>query len=117
MPKNVIYIFHDDDASLNAGSRMAEGIASAASDDVELEVFCFGPAQAALTDDRGNAVRSEYRERIIALAGSGVTVSTCDRAAVSAGVDGDLRDNGIALVSPRDTMIRFAREGATVINF
>jgi hypothetical protein len=118
MPKTVVFLFHDDDASLRLGSRLAEGIASAEESDVELEVFCFGPAQSALTarpDETGERV--EYRERIDRLAAAGVRVGTCRAAAESAGVADEITKRGIALESPRSRVLQYAREGAVVLNF
>jgi len=118
MSKTVVFLFHDDDASLRWGSRLAEGIASAEEEDVELEVFCFGPAQSALAATPGEtAERVEYRERIDRLAAAGVRVSTCRSAAESAGMIEEMTKRGIALESPRNQMVQYAREGAVVLNF
>lgn len=118
MTLTVVFLFHDDEVSLRLGSRLAEGIASAEGRDGELEVFCFGPAQSALTAAPGDAPgRVEYRERIHGLAGVGVRVSTCRSAAESAGVADELTRRGIALDSPRERVLQYAREGAVVLNF
>ncbi len=118
MPKTVMFLFHADDAALQLGSRLAEGLSSAEASDVEVEVFCFGPAQSALTASLDDTqVRLEYRERIDRLAAQGVHVVTCRSAAESAGVAEELSGRGIILDSPRDRVLHYAREGAVVLNF
>lgn len=118
MPKNVVFLFRDDDASLQLGSRLAEGLATAGADDVELEVFCFGPAQRALSVASGDTPeRVEYRQRIDRLASLGVRVGTCRGAAEAAGMSEEMLERGIALESPRDRVLQYAREGAAVLNF
>ncbi len=118
MSKNVVFLFHDDAASLRLGSRLAEGLASSEDGDVELEVFCFGPAQAALIPETGEAAeRAEYRDRIDQLASRGVRVGTCRSAAESSGVAEEMIERGIRLESPRERVQQYAREGAVVLNF
>ena len=86
--------------------------------DEELEVFCFGPAQAALMPEPGEtAERSEYRQRIDQLAARGVRVGTCRSAAESSGVAEEMARRGIRLTSPRERVLQYAREGAVVLNF
>jgi hypothetical protein len=118
MSKTVVFLFHDDDAALQLGSRLAEGLSSAEGSDVEVEVFCFGPAQHALAAASGESpVRIEYRERIDRLAAQGVQVTTCRTAAEFTGVAEEMSSRGIILDSPRDRVLQFAREGAVVLNF
>jgi hypothetical protein len=118
MPKTVIFLFHDDDASLNAGSHVAERVRQVAGDQgVELEVFCFGPAQGALTDESTDEIRVEFRKQIDALAVAGVKVGACLNAATSAGTVDELISRGLNLHFARDAFVRYALEGATVISF
>lgn len=118
MSKTVVFLFHDDDAALQLGSRLAEGLASAEAPDLELEVFCFGPAQHALAASSGETPeRVEYRQRIDRLAAQGVRVATCRGAVESTGVAEEMTRRGIALESPRDRVLQYAREGAVVLNF
>jgi len=98
MSKTVVFLFHDDGAALQLGSRLAEGLSSAGASDVEVEVFCFGPAQHAL-------------------AAQGVRVTTCRTAAEFTGVAEEMAGRGIVLDSPRDRVLQYAREGAVVLNF
>jgi hypothetical protein len=118
MPKTVIHLFHGDDASLNAGSHVAERIRQVASDQgVDLEVYCFGPAQGALTEESDDPVRSEYKDQIDSLVAAGVPVGACLNAANANGTVAYLTDRGITLQFARDAFVRYALEGATVITF
>jgi len=118
MAKTVIFLFHGDDDSLNAGSHVAERVRQVAGDQgVELEVFCFGPAQGALTDPDATPIRAEYRDQIDALAAAGVPVGACLNAATAAGTVDELTARGITLQYARDAFVRFALEGAAVISF
>ena len=118
MAKTVIFLFHGDDDSLSAGSHVAERVRQVAHEQgVELEVFCFGPAQAALTEADETPVRVEYREQIDALAAAGVPVGACLNAANAAGTADALTSRGITLQFARDAFVRYALEGATVISF
>ncbi len=118
MAKTVIFLFHDDNASLDAGSHVAERVRQVASDQgVELEIFCFGPAQAALTEDSSDPVRLGYREQLDALTAAGVAVHACLNAANNAGTAEVLAARGLSLEFARDAFVRYALEGATVISF
>jgi hypothetical protein len=118
MKKVVIHIFHADADSLGAGSHVAERIRQVASDQgAELEVYLFGPAQAALNDGTTDPATAEYNAQIDALVAAGVPVGACLNAAEAAKVDKILTDRGIRLQYARDAFIRFALEGATVIGF
>lgn len=118
MAKVVIHLFHGDEDSLAAGSHVAERIRQVAGDQgVDLEVFCFGPAQGALSDASGDAARSEYNRQINELVTAGVPVGACLNAARAAGTEQALQGRGITLQYARDAFVRFALEGATVINF
>lgn len=118
MAKTVIFLFHGDDESLNAGSHVAERVRQVAGEQgVELEVFCFGPAQGALTETGGSPIRAEYRDQIDALAAAGVPVGACRNAANAAGTVDALTTRGVRLEFARDAFVRYALEGAAVISF
>ena len=118
MAKVVIHIFHDDENSLAAGSHVAQRVRQvAAENNTELEVYIFGAAQAALTDTTGDAKRADYNNQIDELTRAGVRVSACLNAARAAGTETTLTDRGITLEYARDAYVRYALEGATVINF
>lgn len=117
MAKTVIHIFHGDDASLSAGSHVAERVRQVAADQsVELEVFCFDPAQAALGSTTGEVV-ADYNSQINELIAAGVSVGACLNAAIGAGTETALRERGVELQYARDAFVRWAREGAAVVNF
>ncbi|MHB1874751.1 MAG: hypothetical protein ACYCPF_07855 [Streptosporangiaceae bacterium] len=114
----VVHLFHGDDDSLSAGSHVAERIRQvAAAQDAGLEVYCFGPAQAALSSHQDGPVRAEYNQQIDDLAAAGVPVSACLNAARAAGQEEALAKRGIRLQYARDAFVRYALEGATVITF
>jgi hypothetical protein len=118
MAKVVIHLFHGDEDSLSAGSHVAERVRQVAGDQqVELEVFCFGPAQSALSDRSDDPTRTEYNQQIDELAAAGVPVGACLNAARAAGTEQALTERGVVLQYARDAFVRFALEGATVINF
>lgn len=118
MAKTVIFIFHGDENSLGTGSHVAERIRQVATErGLELEVFCFGPAQDALTDGSTEPGRIEYRRQIDALAAAGVPVGACLNDANDAGTSENLAARGIGLQFARDAFARFGLEGATVISF
>jgi hypothetical protein len=118
MAKVVIHLFHGDEDSLAAGSHVAERVRQVAGDQqVDLEVFCFGPAQGALSDTSDDPTRTEYNRQIDQLTAAGVPVGACLNAARAAGTEQVLSDRGVQLQYARDAYVRFALEGATVINF
>ncbi|MCH8564343.1 DsrE family protein [Nesterenkonia sp. LB17] len=118
MAKTVIFLFHDDNSSLEAGSHVAERIRQVAEGQgVELEVFCFGPAQAALTEESDDPVRAGYRHQIEALTRDGVEVHACLNAANAVGTAEALISRGVTLEYARDAFVRYALEGAAVISF
>ena len=118
MAKTVIFLFHGDNDSLNAGSHVAERVRQVAPDaGVDLEVFCFGPAQAAITEASTDPVRAEFREQIDALVGAGVRVGACVNAAIANNQDDALTSRGVTLEFARDAFIRFALDGAAVLSF
>ena len=118
MTKVVIHLFHGDADSLSAGSHVAERIRQVAGEQgAELEVFCFGPAQAALAGSPGDQARDEYNKQIDDLTAAGVPVGACLNAARGAGTEQDLSARGIKLQYARDAFVRYALEAATVITF
>ncbi len=118
MAKVVIHLFHADEDSLAAGSHVAERVRQVAGDNgVDLEVYCFGPAQGALGDTSEDPTRAEYNRQIDELVAAGVPVGACLNAARAAGSERALSERGIALQYARDAYVRFALEGATVLNF
>jgi len=118
MPKIVMHLFHADDASLNAGSHVAQRIQEVApAQQIQVEVYCFGPAQDALTDVNDSPVRRQYNAQVDALVASGVLVSACLSAANASGTTEALASRGIKLEFARDAFVRYALEGATVVTF
>jgi len=118
MAKVIIHLFHGDNDSLAAGSHVAERVRQVAGDQhVDLEVYCFGPAQGALSDGSTDPTRTEYNAQIDALVAAGVPVGACLNAARAAGTEETLSARGITLQYARDAFVRFALEGATVIGF
>ena len=118
MPTSVIHLFHGDDDSLSAGSHVAERIRQVASTQgVSLEVFCFGPAQAALSAAEESPVREDYNQQIDQLIAAGVRVGACVNAARAAGTEEFLTERGVVLEFARDAFVRYALEGATVLSF
>ncbi|MDA8356500.1 MAG: DsrE family protein [Actinomycetota bacterium] len=118
MAKVVIHLFHADEDSLSAGSHVAERVRQVAGEDgVDLEVYCFGPAQGALGDTSEEPTRAEYNRQIDELVAAGVPVGACLNAARAAGTEQALTERGITLQYARDAYVRFALEGATVLNF
>ncbi|MBW4030292.1 MAG: hypothetical protein HIU57_06395 [Acidobacteria bacterium] len=118
MSKSVIHLFHGDDDSLSGGSHVAERIRQVASTQgVDLEVFCFGPAQGALSDVGDSPVRAEYNQQIDDLIAAGVPVGACLNAARAAGREEALTARGITLQFARDAFVRYAVENASVLSF
>ena len=118
MAKTVIFLFHGDNDSLNAGSHVAERVRQVSSAaGVDLEVFCFGPAQSAMTEVSADAVRVESRAQIDALVAAGVRVGACANAAIANAQDEELTARGVTLEFARDAFIRFAVDGAAVLSF
>ena len=118
MAKVIIHVFHGDVDSLSAGSHVAERVRQVAGDQaVDLEVFCFGPAQEALSDRSDASTLTQYNQQVDDLIKAGVPVGACRNSAEAAGTEQTLTDRGIQLQYARDAFVRFALEGATVINF
>ncbi len=118
MAKVVLHLFSGDEGALGAGSHVSERVRQvAAEQSVEVEVFCFGPAQAALTSDSSSQGIKEYNQQIDELIAAGVPVGACLNAARANGNEEALLARGLQLQFARDAYVRFALEGATVINF
>jgi intracellular sulfur oxidation DsrE/DsrF family protein len=118
MPKTVIHLFHDDPDSLRTGSHVAERVRQVAAEQgVALEVFIFGPAQAALTDASDAAHILDYNAQIDDLVAAGVPVGACLNASRGAGSEEVLGARGLTLQYARDAFVRWTQESATVISF
>lgn len=114
MAKLVLHIFHNDSASLMTGASLAERLhQTPESDRVPLEVYLFGPAEAALSAPE----QSQFNARIDSLLRAGVRVVACIGLAQQAGVEETLRGRGILLESAAVAFPRYAAEAATVITF
>ena len=99
-----VHVFHDDADSLRTGTRVAQRVGERR---VEVEVFCFGPAQRQLpdTDSEAGAV---FNRQIDALVASGVRVGACVNSARAEGTEAALRARGMVLSVARDEFVRFA---------
>lgn len=114
--KTVVHVFHDDADSVRTGVRVAQRIAEVADErGVEIEVFCFGPAQRLLARD--DELADHLNAQIDALVATGVRVGACISLARADQLEDALRARGIALNVARDEFIRFTLEGATVLTF
>lgn len=114
--RTVIHIFHDDADSITLGSRVPQRMLEVAHEhDVEVEVFCFGPAQRRLSDAGDEA--ATFNRQIDELVAAGVHVGACVNAARADGVEDALRDRGLVLRVARDEFLRFTVEGSTVVTF
>jgi len=117
MPKTVVHVFHDDDDAVVTGTRVAQRILEVAPErGIEVEVFCFGPAQRRLGRQDGDA-DATFNRQVDELVAAGVVVGACVNAARADGTDDDLRTRGLALEVARDAFVRFTLEGATVLSF
>jgi hypothetical protein len=117
MPKTVVHVFHDDDAAVVTGTRVAQRILEVAPErGIEVEVFCFGPAQRRLGRQDGDADLT-FNRQVDELVVAGVVVGACVNTARADGTDDDLRARGLSLEVARDAFVRFTLEGATVLSF
>lgn len=124
MPKKtVVHLFHDDDDSVATGSRVAQRMLEVAADHgVEVELFCFGPAQRRLSGTSvetgtGADAGATFNRQVDELIAAGVRVGACVNAARADGSEEALRGRGLDLRVARDEFLRFTLEGATVITF
>ncbi|MFE9856463.1 hypothetical protein [Streptomyces sp. NPDC005780] len=118
MPKTVIHVFHDDDASIATGTRVAQRIQEiAAENDTTVEVLCFGPAQRLLGDATLSEASAVFNRQIDELVADDVAVGACVNAARADGTEAELAGRGLRLRVARDEFLRFTLEGATVITF
>lgn len=114
MTKLVLHLFHNDPAALATVPTLAERMHQAT--DVarpELEVYIFGPAEAALSAND----KAEFNARIDGLVKLGVRVTSCIGLAQQAGAEASFRARGLVLESAALAFPRFATEAATVITF
>ena len=116
MKKTVLVIFNDNDAALNAGSNLALRMADVNKErNVELEVFLFGPAQAAYSDDEKTGMKASFHANIQKLIQKGIKVSACANAA---GDKADtLQKEGLILDFARDAFLNYGAEQASIITF
>lgn len=114
MKKLVVHVFHADPDSLSTSAHVSERIRQVAADrGVQLEVFLFGPAEAALLD----AAAAEYNATIDDLARQGVAVFTCLNTARDLGAEATFAARGIQTAFARDKFVEYAADDATVISF
>jgi hypothetical protein len=114
MKKVVIHIFHDDSSSLGTGSHVSERIRQVKDQHgVELEVYVFRPAERSLDVP----AHAEYYQTVVSLAKAGVPVHLCRDIAESMGKAQEFTALGFTLEYARDTFVRYAIEGATVVSF
>ncbi|MGC5168790.1 DsrE family protein [Luteimicrobium sp. DT211] len=117
MPKTVVHVFHDDDDAVVTGTRVAQRMLEVAGErGVEVEVFCFGPAQRRLGRQDGEA-DANFNRQLDELVAAGVVVGACVNSARADGALDDLTARGFDLQVARDAFLRFTLEGATVVSF
>lgn len=118
MKKTAIIIFNDNDAALNSGSHVALRMSQVNKEmGVELEVFLFGPGQAAYSSNAETGVKVDFIKTIDDLIKAGIKVSTCKNTAEAKGTTEALKANGIEVEFARDAFLRYGLEGVAVINF
>ena len=118
MKKTVVIIFNDNDAALNSGSHVALRMSQVNKEvGVELEVFLFGPGQAAYSSNAETGVKADYIKTIDELIKAGIKVSTCKNTAEAKGTTEALKTKGVIVEFARDAFLRYGSEGAAVINF
>ena len=89
---------------------------SQAGNRVDVEVFCFGPAQRRI-GRIGNESDATYNRQLDELPAAGVVVGACVNSARADGCEDELVRRGFRLEVARDEFLRFTLEGATVISF
>ncbi|MDZ7650920.1 MAG: DsrE family protein [Cytophagales bacterium] len=118
MKKTVVLIFNDNDAALNAGSHVAVRMSQVNKEaGVELEVFLFGPGQAAYSSNAETGIKADYIKAIDELVAAGIKVGTCKNTAEAKGTTDALKAKGLNVEFARDAFLRFGAEGAAVITF
>lgn len=118
MKKTAVVIFNDNDAALNAGSHVSVRMSQVNKEaGVELEVYLFGPGQAAYSSNAETGVKADYIKAIDELINAGIKVSACKNTAEAKGTTAALTAKGIYLEYARDAFLRFGAENAAVITF
>lgn len=118
MKKTAIIIFNDNDAALSSGSHVAVRMSQVNKEaGVELELYLFGPGQAAYSSNAETGVKADYIKTIDDLIASGIKVSTCKNTAEAKGTTDALKAKGIYLEYARDVFLRYGSENAAVITF
>ncbi|MFN3756858.1 MAG: DsrE family protein [Flavobacterium sp.] len=118
MKKTAVIIFNDNDAALNSGSHVALRMSQVNKEmGVELEVFMFGPGQAAYSSNAATGVKADYVKTIDELIKAGIKVSTCKNTAEAKGTTEALKAKGIEVMFARAAFLRFGLENAAVITF
>jgi hypothetical protein len=118
MKKTAVVIFNDNDAALNSGSHVALRMSQVNKEvGVELEVFLFGPGQAAYSSNAETGVKADYIKTIDDLIAAGIKVSTCKNTAEAKGTTEALKAKGVNVEFARDAFLRYGAENAAVITF
>lgn len=118
MKKTAIVIFNDNDAALNSGSHVALRMSQVNKEvGVELEVFLFGPGQAAYSSNEELGIKADFIKTIDELIKAGIKVSTCKNTAEAKGTTEALIAKGFHVEFARDAFLRYGLEGAAVITF
>ncbi|MEX1027873.1 MAG: hypothetical protein WD049_07690 [Candidatus Paceibacterota bacterium] len=118
MKKTAVIIFNDNDAALNAGSHVAVRMSQVNKEaGVELEVYLFGPGQAAYSSNAETGIKADYIKAIDELVATGIKVSTCKNTAEAKGTTDALTAKGINLEYARDAFLRYGSESAAIITF
>lgn len=113
MKKLVIHIFHSHEGSADTGAKLSERIRLVAAErGINLELFIFGPAIAALVDP----AQPGLRDALTALTQQKVPVQVCRQTVEMMGKAEMLTNLGFGLEFARDAFIRYALEDATVIS-
>ncbi len=118
MKKTVVHIFNDNDAALNSGSHVALRMSQVAKETgVAIEVFLFGPGQAAFSSEDETGAKADFKRTIKELVDAGIRVGTCKNTADATGTTSALQAAGIHIEFARDAFLRYGAEGAAVITF
>jgi hypothetical protein len=118
MKKTAVVIFNDNDAALSSGSHVALRMSQVNKEmGVELEVYLFGPGQAAYSGNAETGVKADYIKTIDDLIAAGIKVSTCKNTAEAKGTTEALKAKGVNVEFARDAFLRYGAENAAVITF